>query len=215
MQSSKTLAILLFVSAIAYSSACDDSGDCDACKTLPLVKQAAANMGRIQAMLQTKECESWRDLQFRTVSFTFKGDAKCRTFGGKPYPKGEFGQCAKAEAFDLSLDEEIAVEAKTQAIDDLAREGQLECEPNGTMVFNRGNVRFSKLDSLYEPYAFFPLGFGEGSDLTVGFEVFLKSDLTAMGDPVPSFWCHKIDSAFVMIYDVVDAEGKSVLPRYV
>lgn len=215
MHFSKILASVVFASAIVALLACNDAGDCDACKTLPKVKTAVANMGRIRAMLQTKKCESWRGLQFRIVSFTFKGDARCRTFGGLAFPEAETGQCAKAESFDLVLDEDMATKANTAVMDDVAREGQLECEPNGTMVFNRGNVRFSELDSLYEPHAFTPLGFGEDADLTVGFEVFMKSDLTAMGDPKPSFWCHAIESAFLMIYDIVDAKGDSVLPTYV
>lgn len=218
MQRSQTLAILLLVCAaflITTSSACNDSNDCDSCKKMALVKKAASNMSKIMAMLATKKCESWRKLHFKTVSFTFQGSVRCRSFLGKPYPEGENGKCAVAEAFDLSIDEEIADEAKTAAIDNLAREGQLECEPNGTMVFNRGNVRFSELDSLYQPYSFYPVGFGEDAARTVGFEVFFNSKLVEHGSPKPTLWCHEVQSAFMMIYDVVNAKGKSVLLKYV
>lgn len=120
-------------------------------------------------------------------------------------------KCGVAENLDLAVDEEIAVEAGTSVIDDLARDGQLECEPNGTMVFNRGRARFTELDSLFEPSLFRPTGFGIESTKMVGFEVVLSSKLTQYRTSVPEHWCHDGTSAALIFYDVVDNKGISIL----
>lgn len=120
-------------------------------------------------------------------------------------------QCSVAETLDLSIGEEISVAAGTSVVDDLAKDGQLECEPNGAMVFNRGPVRFSELDSLYPPLAFRPSGFGVEAPKMVGFEVVLSSKITQYRDSTPEHWCHDASSAVLIFYDVVDKKGVSVL----
>lgn len=140
-------------------------------------------------------------------------NCSCRTPEGLPY-FGESQQptCQVAEELDLSIDEEISDAAKSTVVDEMAANGQLECEPNGTLVFNRGKTRFSKLDSLFEPVFFTPSGFSSVGAV-VGFEVVLKSDLSPDSVGAPPYWCHSVKSVSLIFYDIVDSSGKSVLPK--
>lgn len=216
MQPSSLTAFVLLICAAVFvgtCAACDENNSCKACMATDKVKIAAANARRIDAFLQTKQCGKWGDLEFKTVAMTFEGNAGCRTRARHPFMGSKKPVCTVAEKLDLSVDEEISDEAESTVVDDAARDGQLECEPNGTMVFNRGNVDFPELDSLYEPTLFRPTAFSVDYNVVVGFEVVLSNRLYESGDTIPKYWCHKIKSAFLIVYDVVDEAGVSVLPE--
>lgn len=105
----------------------------------------------------------------------------------------------------MRIDQEISQVANTAVVDNLAREGQLECEPDGTMVFNRGPVIFSELDSLFEPVVFRPHAWGE-EDLSVGFEVILTTQPV-----VENELCTRIESVFLVLFDILDSSGNSLV----
>lgn len=113
--------------------------------------------------------------------------------------------CAVAEVLSLKIDQKISQIANTAAVDDLTRDGQLECEPDGTMVFNRGKVVFSELDSLFEPSIFMPHAWDE-NDLSVGFEVTLRAQPDEENE-----LCTRIESVFLVLFDILDSSGGSIV----
>lgn len=210
----RNFAVAVLVCGVALAPAalaCGPKKDCASCLTLDRVKQATENAGKIEAFLATKKCEKWKGLTFKMLAISVDGVSSCRTFTGLPYVQNQQPKCSVAEDLELSVGEKVSAVAGTSVIDDLARDGQLECEPDGTMLFNRGPVRFSELDSLYPPILFRPSGFGYQTPKVVGLEVVLSSKLTNYRNSKPEHWCHDANSAVLIFYDIANKKGVSVL----
>lgn len=206
--------ILLLLASSSGVLGCDVWGNCWACTVTPIVRQALQNKDGILQLLQTRKCEEWRDLQFRAVVLRGQHFVRCVTFDGNAYPAGQYSTCEKAEEIKIHIDEDIAANATTNTTKYLAKDGQFECEPDGTMLFNRGNHSFVDLHDLHEPHEFIPHQLDWPDDaVVVGFQVFGHGHLVNRDcDVVCTHMCYDVESQFLLLYDIVEKNGTSILP---
>lgn len=204
--------LLLLISNVGVLG-CDVWGNCWACTMTSTVQQAIRNKDGILQFLQMRTCEEWRDLQFRAVVFRGQHFMRCSTLNGDPYPAGEYSTCEKVELIRVHIDEDIAANATTNTTKWLAQDGQFECEPDGTMLFNRGHHTFDALHDLHEPHGFIPQRLDWPEDaVVVGFQVFSHGHLVNRDcDVVCTHTCYDVESQFLLLYDIVDKNGTSIL----
>lgn len=211
---SSLVVVLVVVLFSLEALACNDARDCAACTKLPRMVTAIENRDKIVEFLGRKLCEQWKELKFKAVVIQSDSLTSCMTFDGTPYSEEEISTCSMVEEIEFRLDDDLAAQVTNPVTKWMAQDGQFECEPDGTMVFNRGRTQHSQLDSLFQPTPFLPFAsdWPEAS-MTVGFEVFAPAELEEehCGDGC-TLYCYDAMSAFISISDIVDQTGASVLP---
>lgn len=67
----RNFAVAILVCGVALAplaQACGEKEGCASCLTLKRIKQATENAEKIDALLATKKCESWKGLDFKVVA---------------------------------------------------------------------------------------------------------------------------------------------------
>jgi len=208
------LAACVLLTCCLGALGCDVWGNCAACTRKPSLQQARENRDAVLQFLGNRTCENWGDLKFKTVVFKGQMFTSCQTFDGHQFPGGSYSTCEEEEDVEVQIDEEISIDAEANTTKWLAQDGQFECEPDGTLLFNRGPGRHEGLDDLHEPHKFTPHNLDWPSDTPmVGFQVFGHGTRVNRDCyPVCTHYCYDVPSAFLVIYDVVDNNETSVLP---
>eukprot|EP00803_Ostreobium_quekettii_P006601 evm.model.scf_651.6 EVM.evm.TU.scf_651.6 scf_651:62226-64538(+) len=208
------LSACLLLAACLGAWGCDVWGNCKACTRRPSLQAARRNMDAVLEFLGSRQCGDWKGLRFRTVVFRGQMFTSCQTFDGHKFPGGSYSTCAEEEDVEVRLDQDVAIDAEANTTKWLAQDGQFECEPDGTVLFNRGPGRHAGLDDLHEPHKFRPhnLDWPLKSPM-VGFQVFGHGTRVNRDCyPICTHYCYDVPSAFLVIYDIVDKNDTSVLP---